>query len=355
MGLVEHYLQHNGSQDYPPSEFQQAIHQAFRHTVAGMMQMHQRIAWLLTKLSASSIDYMVLKGPALAYLLYPSPLLRAFGDLDLIVRECDWAVLHRFLLKEGFCADRNLSEPPPKLVANDRIEHQRYWHEEHRWLVEVHYDDFFHVGLASRDVERVWQRAIQTSVCGVPVKVLCLEDQLVHLCAHVHAHKYERLGWLSDIAFLVRDFGAQLDWPGVMETVRVEQAQVGVYYSLLFLEQLLGVRVPQDVLPSLRPGLLRRLAHERFMPAEKVLLRQPMPDYAFSFYFRPFFRRLLPDLLVMGRRSEKLGYLFRLFLFPPRDWLAHHYCLDPSARVLPYYLLHPARFLRLMLCPAPES
>lgn len=355
LGLTERYLEHHRSQDYPPIQFRQRVHRAHRTMVARMMWMHGHMAGLLTRLSASGLEYMVLKGPALAHLIYPAPMLRAFGDLDLIVRERDWAAMHRFMLEAGFSADRNLPHPPPKLIPQDRIEHQRYWHSAQEWLVEVHYDDFLHAGLASRDVEGFWRRAIQVPVCGVPVKVLCLEDQLVQLCAHAHAHKYERLGWLSDIALIVRDHGSQLDWSRVLQTVRIEEAQVGVYYSLCFLERLLGVQVPQDMLLALRPDPLRRFAHERLMPKDQVLSLQPLPNFVFSFYFRPVFRRMLPDLAVMGRRPEKLHYLFRLFLSPPRDWLMHHYSLDASSNILAYRILHPLRFLRLMLRSALKS
>jgi hypothetical protein len=313
-----------------------------------MMRIYAQIAQLLALLAESGLEYMVLKGPALAHLVYPEPLLRAYSDLDLIVRERDWGAMHQFLLGVGFRAERDLPRPLPKVIPQDRIEHLRYWHREEGWLVEVHYDDFLHAGLASRDVEGYWQRAIQLSVCGVPVAVLSIEDQLVCLCAHLHAHKYERLSWLSDIAFIVRDHGSQLDWSRVLETVRIEEAQVGVYYTLCFLEQLLGVPVPEAVLLALRPDPFRCFMHERLMPEDKVLSLQPVPEFSFSFAFRPFFRRTLPDLLVMGRRLEKLYYLFRLFVLPPRNWLMHHYSLGSSSNILAYYVLHPLRFLRHM-------
>jgi hypothetical protein len=204
-------------------------------------------------------------------------------------------------------------------------------------------------------VEGLWERAIQRSICGVPVRILCPEDQLVHLCAHLHAHNYERLGWLSDLALLVRDFGAQLDWSSVLNTVRIEELQVDVYYSLHVLDRLLGVSVPQDVLWASRPDFLRRSAHERLMPMDKVLSLQPVPDFYYSFYKEPVFHRVLPALLVMGRRSEKLYYLFRSFVLPPRDWLRYHYSLDADADLWAYYLLHPFRFLRLVAHRTRES
>ncbi len=183
-----------------------------------------------------------------------------------------------------------------------------------------------------------WDRAVPISIEGVPVKGLSLEDQLVQLCAHVHFHGYTRLNWFSDLAFIVRDHAARLDWERVLETVRIEEAQAPVYYSLRFLDRLLGVGVPEGVLAALRPDRMRRWFHERYLPQRAVLSLQPMP--------RPDFNlspaRLLPNLLVMGRRREKVRYLLRLLL-PARAQLQAYHGLDERRSVAVYYLLHPLK------------
>jgi hypothetical protein len=61
-----------------------------------------------------------------------------------------------------------------------------------------------------------------------------------------------------------------------------------------------------------------------------------------SFYFTPLFKRLLPDLLVMGRREDKLRYLLRLLL-PPQAWLQDYYQLSDTPKIAVHYLLHPLK------------
>ena len=251
-------------------------------------------------------------------------------------------VTHRLLVEVGFRTEEGLPQPLPKLVPQAVLYELKYWHQETGLLVEVHYDDLLNAGLASRDVEGFWQRAILVDVEGVPVKALSLEDQLIHLCAHAHYHGYTRLNCFSDIAFIVRDRGAQVNWERLLETVRIEEAQVGMYYTSCFLDKLLGVKVPENVLTELRPDRFRRWWHERYLPEEKVLSLQPMWRPDFSFYFRPLFKRLLPDLLVMGRRGDKLRYLLRLLL-PPWAWLQHYYRLNDTKEVAMHYLLHPLK------------
>jgi len=342
VGLARRYLRHWPDQDYPPPEFRRQVEQAHRASAVRTMFMYNVIGQVLNGLRGSGVDHMVLKGPALAYTVYPDPILRTFNDLDLVVRERDWAATHQSLVQMGFVPEKDLPQPPPKLVPQAVIYELKYRHQKTGLLVEVHYDDLLNAGLASRDVEGFWERAVLVDAQGLTIKTLSLEDQLIHLCVHAHYHGYTRLNCFSDIAFIVRDHATELDWERLIQTVRIEGAQVGVYYTLHFLARLLEISVPGSVLAALRPDRFRRWCHERYMPEEKVLSWQPMWRPDFSFYFTPFLKRMLPDLLVMGRRREKIRYLLRL-LAPPRDWLVDYYSLDDSASLLGPYLLHPLK------------
>jgi hypothetical protein len=307
-----------------------------------MTVLYRSILQVLAPLRQTDIPFMVVKGPALAHALYPEPSLRTFSDLDLIVRERDWTKIHYWLVKRGFRSEDNLPVPPPKLVPQGVLYEQKYRHSETKLLVEVHYDDILNAGLASRDLEGFWRRAILVDIAGLPTPTLALEDQLIHLCAHMHYHGYVRLCWFSDLVFIVRDRATSLNWDRLLETVRQEAAQVPAYYSLYFLKQLLDVTVPAHVLAALQPDHFRRWLHERYLPENQVLSWQPMWHPDFSFYFTPLVKRLLPDMLVMGRRVDKLYYLFRL-LFPSRAWLRYYYRLDAASGISIHYLLHPLK------------
>ncbi len=345
LGLTHAYLAHQDCQDYPPPEFRQGIQQAHIANTTRMLLVYRGVVKVLAQLAKFEMDYLVVKGPALAHTVYPDPAWRSFNDLDLIVRERDWATMHRRMLEMGFRPEAGLlPQPPPKLVPSAVAYESKYWHRETSFLVEVHYDDILNAGLASCDVEGFWERAISINVEGAPAKALSLEDQLIHLCAHAHYHGYTRLNSLSDIAFIVRDHAARLNWEQLVKTVRTEEVQVAAYYTLHFLDQLLGIQAPADVLSSLQPDPFRRWWHERYMPQKKVLSLQPMWRPDFSFYFQPLFKRLLPDLLVMGRRREKIHYLLRLLL-PPPAWLRYYYHLNETQGVALHYLLHPLKLI----------
>lgn len=342
LGLTHRYLMQGESRSYPPEGFRRAVQQLHYLNAVALTVKYRHVVKVLTQLAADGIEHMVLKGPALAHLVYPHPSLRIFGDLDLMVRERDMAAAHDCLVRLGFVPELEPAQLPPKLTPQTTTYELKYWHPTLQLLVEVHFDDLLNAGLASRDVEGFWSRAVTIDIQGTPTKVLALDDQLIHLCAHMHYHGYVRLNWFSDIAFIVRDHAAEVNWERLIETVRTEESQVAVYYSLRLLQQLLNIDAPGGVLAALRPDRFRRWWHEYYLPERRVLSLEPMPHPDFSFYFIPLLKRLLPDLLVMGRRREKGCYLLRLLL-PPARWLRSYYGLDERRAIAPQYLLHPLK------------
>lgn len=344
LGLTYRYLNQGVSRDYPPASFREAVRQARYREAVGVALLYRGIRAALTQLTDAGLDFLVLKGPALAQQVYPQPSLRTFSDLDLMVHEHDLGAIQRVLLAAGFIAEDGDALLRPRLVPQAAIYELKYWQPAWQLRVEIHGDDLLNAGLASRDVAGYWARAEGITLQDVPVKALSLEDQLIHLCAHLHYHGYVRLNWFADLTFIVRDRAARLDWTQILATVRREEAQVPVYYSLYFLQQLLGVDPPADALAALRPDRFRRWWHERYLPERRVLTLEPMPRPSFSFYFIPLLKRLLPDLLVMGRRRDKLRYLLRVLL-PPPAWLRAYYRLADTRPVAPHYLLHPLKLL----------
>ncbi len=345
LGLTQRYLhQQQTHTAYPPPDFCQRIQQAHRLNVMRMVVRQGKVRRVLQHLLEASSSFMVIKGPAIAYGIYPDAVLRAYNDLDILVRTRDWTSMHQILLGMGCIPAEDQPHPPPALIPGDIPYEQKYWQPDMALLIEVHYDDILNAGLAARDSKGFWQRSLLMDIDGLAIRVMSLEDQLVHLCAHAHYHGYTRLNWLSDIALIVRDHAARLNWQHVVQIVRTEEAHVPVYFSLLFLEQVLGVGVPGGVLVALRPDPMRRWWHEHYLPAKQVIALQPMWRPDFSFYFRPLFKRLLPDLLVMGRRRDKLRYLVQL-CYPSQAWLRHYYHLGDSEWIGMHYLLHPLKLI----------
>lgn len=341
VGLAYHYTIESPHRQAVPPRLAERVREAHLVTAVRLAVSYQLMGRILRRLTRTAPPFLVAKGPALAQTLYPSPWLRSFNDVDIIVHQHDWRALDDAVLRMGFTPDRDARVPLPPLSGVDSLYERTYRHPS-GFTLDVHYDDLLNCGLAARDAEGFWRRACDITIEGLRVQTLAPADAFVHLCAHAHYHGYTRLVWLSDLAFLVRDHADTIDWHQVVRTVRHEDARVPVYYTARLLDALLGVAVPAEVMAHITPDRFRRTAHEVYMPEADVMALRPMWRPDLSFYFLPLLKRLIPDLLVMGRRRDKLAYLARL-LVPPSRWLRHYYSLPPSTPVWPHYILHPLK------------
>ena len=145
---------------------------------------------------------------------------------------------------------------------------------------------------------------------------------------------------LTDLLFILRDRAGQINWVSFLRTVALEEAQVPVYYSFRLVSHLFDLSLPEGVMDAVRPDAFRRWWHERYMPEKLVNSLSAKIWIAFSFKNSPLFSSAIMNILVMGRRSEKLYYLLRL-LCPSPPWMRQKYGLSPNEALAPYYLMRP--------------
>jgi hypothetical protein len=137
-----------------------------------------RIAGVVSLLREAGIEPILFKGWSVAR-LYPPPLVRLTGDIDL-------------------------------LVCPDEFELARVTLKAHpaRGQVDLHHDAMW-VDLPRADV-REFTEVID--IDGTPVRVLVPELQLHVLCHHFMRHACLRPLWLCDIALLLESRAADFDW-----------------------------------------------------------------------------------------------------------------------------------------------
>ncbi len=82
-----------------------------REAMLWALTLERRLLQLSDAFQGASLEFVVLKGSALAHTVYPDPCWRPFGDLDLLVRTSDWRAACSLLSELGF--HRKLPEPRP--------------------------------------------------------------------------------------------------------------------------------------------------------------------------------------------------------------------------------------------------
>lgn len=267
-------------------------------TRAGLEQLAQVVALL----DAQQVTPLVLKGPALASSVYPAPALRPFTDLDLLC-----PLEQR---KRADAALRQAAYIPCEVKESEQENfHVVYEARGPHLPIELH-SDLLQLGLPTRCASNLWQAPEWFDVGTEQLPMLALDAQVLHLCVHLHTHGYGRLIWFKDLDLLLRQRGAEIDWDHVYQLARGEGAMLSVYRCILFLRNLLHTPVPAAALEGRVPLVSARAVHAMLWPNRAVQNLQSRQQLR-SVRFNPRLGMMgvVPSLVVMGRRREKLAYL----------------------------------------------
>jgi len=217
---------------------------------------------LLDLLAAHGIPAVPLKGPALAAALYGDVSLRPFRDLDLLVREADVPGALALLGDQGYRRQETFT--PPQEAAVLRATRHHFLARPDGDIVELHWalgpDD---LGFP-QDLEDLWARLAPVCVGGREVPALAPADLLLFLCAHGAKHLWQRLGWIADVAELVRR--AELDYDALAARARAAGGRRVLRLGLFLAWHLLDAPLPAP--------LARSLAADRSVMALAVMVRE---------------------------------------------------------------------------------
>lgn len=170
---------------------------------------------ILAVFSVAGIETRVLKGAALAHLIYPQPGLRPMRDMDLLVKKSEALRAQTLLAELGFAAPLPAHLPDKHLPAAARQT------EGLSVSVELHHNLFNMAYPASFSLEQATESPLTFTVAGQPAGALGCAEMLWHLCEHVtyHTNVWEslRLIWVADIVGLAERFAAEIDWAMVKQ------------------------------------------------------------------------------------------------------------------------------------------
>lgn len=225
------------------------LQQAYRLQALQASIHEQKIKKVFSLLRQAGIEPILVKGWAAAR-TYPNTAVRAYGDIDLLVRAEDFQRATNVLTSEE---------------ASD------CWVDLHKTFSE----------LAGRRTLDLFARSRLVDLDGAEIRVLSNEDHLALLAIHLLKHGAWRPLWLCDIAVSVESIPEKFAWD-VALGAKSKQARwilcvIGLAHQLL--EANLD-RVPRSVVAGQLPGWL--VANvlkqwERPYPIEQSPMRHPRP------------------------------------------------------------------------------
>jgi hypothetical protein len=290
-----------------------------------------RLRAALDALAEAGVVALAFKGPTLALGAYGDLSLRRFEDLDLLVRREDVPACKRQLLAHGYRPLRELTDAEEARYLDSEYEYG-FVGDRGRVRVELHWNVVPRAFSFQLDMDRLCKAARPMTLDdGSPVLVPAPEDLLLILSLHGAKHLWERVGWICDIAELVRAH-PDLDWPGCLAEARARGVERIVLVALFLAEDLLGAVLPAEVAGRVRrdravAALGRRVAG--WLAAGAVPTQRSRAGLRFA-------------TAVRERVADRVRYAARLTLTPTID--------DWAGVRLPawlFFLHYPLRPLRL--------
>ena len=315
--------------DALPARWRQRFRDEFVRISCRNLALSAELLRVLQALESRGVKATPYKGPVLAAQAYGDVGLRDFADLDIIVPQAQIAAAHAALVALDY---RSLLAGVEKPDGFRHIPGQYAYSKDQETMVELHTERTLRYFPRSLDLRELCERREFVNVAGRQVQTFSLEDTLLLLCVHGSKHIWERLGWIADIAALMKA-SRRADWGLVLGRARRSGIQRMILLGAGLAAQLFHARLTNDVTDCLkRDAVARRLIagiSQRFFSLEQARLGV-LGRFAFRVRMR-------------GSLVEGLPYAIRLAMTPTElDRGRHAAFLEPL-----YALRRPLRLARM--------
>jgi hypothetical protein len=315
--------------DCVPEDVAVRLRSIYRDSAKHNLILTSQLLALLDAFASQGIAVVPLKGPVLAELLYPDPVLRPSSDLDLLVRKQDVANAARVLAREGYTLDAYLERLPNHILMGFNWE--LIFHHERLADVDLHWQTGPTDHPFCIDTENLWRSLGPHQFAGREIQSLSPEALLLFLCVHGTKDMWSRLQWLGDVARLLR---APLDWPGILDLSQEAKCIRPLLLGLLLAHELLEATVPEGLLERART---MHAVQSRAREVTLRLMRDPPRE--------PQGMELTAFNARMAERSRDKARHYVALLKAPTD---QELKLFPLPAEL-FFLYYPVRAARLAL------
>ncbi len=285
----------------------------------------KELAKILDKLRLAGVNTIVLKGAALAELVYGDIAARPMSDLDLLIHPEDLSLTRQILAELGYHPiGVDMQVGFTEEFRNEEIFYQRglvdtYIDLHWRLIAPIYYQRTF-------DKDWFWQTSLSTKVNQTPAMVLGLEAQIVYLCAHLMLHHGgESLLWLYDVAKVIDLYQKEIDWQEIINKTKEYDLALSVKEILIQLFDDWKVPIPVEVIDKFRNLKPSREEVRTYLWQHQTMALRLFDDVAGAKDWRQRFRIIWDTL------------------FPTFEYMQHRYRI-PHSLLVPFY--YPYRWLR---------
>lgn len=242
-----------------PNETLARFRKDYQENAARNLVLADELVSLIRALSASGVEAITFKGPALAVAAYGNLSARRFVDLDLIVRRADVQSAIATLSERGYVPTNTLDPGQQSILI--RHQHNLQF-SRGQMIVELHWQVASELFASSVTAEELWQHLEPVAIGKNEVKTLSPEDLLFALSIHGSRHLWQRLAWVCDIDRLIGT-QPQLDWTCLIDRADKAKARRMFLLAPALSAKLLGTPLPNFVAEAIgRDARIPELVNE---------------------------------------------------------------------------------------------
>jgi hypothetical protein len=327
--LLAKHLQGMPSSEVPAGVLER-VHQAFRRITGRNVALAAELLGLLADLETHGVLAIPYKGPVLAASVYGHLGLRDFTDLDILVRRQDVPTAKAVLIRRGYRPRYDLPAAQEAALLETRYEHP-FERPVDGVVVEMQWAVVPRYFALRLDYDSLWARTEAVPIGARMVRSLSQEDLLLLLAVHGGKHLWRRLGWVCDVAELIRSRPG-LDWTAIYAEASSLGAQRLLGLGLRLARDVLGAPLPPEVAARVDEDVVVRALSMRVQD-DWCARPETWPGTWESMRF---------DLRARERWRDRLRYCVSVATTTtPGDWTT---LTLPSALFAVYY---PLRAIRL--------
>ncbi len=289
---------------------------------------------LLSLFKKNHIDIIPFKGLITAQDIYGDISLRAFSDIDILIKKKTALKAWLLLIDNGFEPELNLNPHQIKKYINveDNIS---FFNTKNKLSVELHWEIsgiYLPNPLLFEDIEN---RLDIITIEGREFKNLSPEDLLIYLCIHGAKHGWEYLEQICSVAELLK-VKKELDWVLIRKLATRWRCTNILLLGLNLATTLFNAPVPDDINANI-------IKNKTTAEISETVLNHMFNTYHGSLPFFPPERFSNFHIKIRDNLSDKILYFLRLTFRPTKkEWLYFPVCAPLS---FIHYFLRPIRLI----------
>jgi len=310
-----------------PESVKTKLQQVYYKTFSRSTILYEHFRKIAEAFELKDIPLIALKGIYLSEWLYQDIGLRQFSDIDLLVKEEDGEKCLQILGHMGY-KQSSVGKMSDFVTANLDIVHYPPM-IQNGISIEIHIKLSVKTEKYNIIISELWSKAFLTTLNGVKILALNIDNLLIHICLHLERHfrgGKVQFTCFNDITNILDNYSNLINWVTFTKTCQLYKCEDLVYLHIVMTNKYMHAKVPESIIIKYS-YLLKRKDERLFCYYLKGSIRK-----GFTMTISNHFGQLNQ----LGKLTDKVKYLSGV-LFPSRIFMVIRYKIKRPYLFLFYY------------------